>query len=306
MIDERQQDLATLYALDLLEGDERARFEGELARNAELQALVKELRTTAASLAHMAPATTAPAELRHRIMASTADRPTGRPTSSVRVSISGGFPAPRLLPWALAASFAVCTAWLGVRYYAESMETKSLAQQRALADIALKTADAQVEAEHIIAERVLADYAKFKSDTDGRLAAAQKAEADARAEVATLNDRLKQEGDLARLRIATLASMLHNSPEALAVAVWDPLKGSGVLTTERLPATGADQRYELWVIDSKPVSAGVFTVDADGRAHIEFKPVHPVGRPAKFAVSREKNDGLPAHAAPTEVVMMSE
>src|SRR5581483_9315294 len=137
-------------------------------------------------------------------------------------------------------------------------------------------------------------------------AAAQQRETEAQATVVALNDRLKSESDLARLKIATLASMLHNSPQALAVAVWDPAQQSGVLSVSQLPATGADQRYELWVIDAKPVSAGVFTVDPDGRARVEFKPVQPIAKAAKFAVSREKNDGLSAHAAPTEVVMMSE
>ena len=45
MIDERHEELASLYALDLLEGAERAQFETALARDPELQALVRELAT---------------------------------------------------------------------------------------------------------------------------------------------------------------------------------------------------------------------------------------------------------------------
>ncbi len=307
MIDERQQELASLYALDLLEGADRAPFEAEIATNPELQAFVRELRASATSLARTAPVAVPPTALRDRVLASATSRAASgnRAVSSSR-SWSGGFPLPQLLPWALAASFAVAAAWLGVRYYTNSIESQTLAQQHALAEIALKTADARIQAEHIIADRVLADYATLKSDTARQLAAAHQSEADARTAVAALEGRLKRETNLARLKIATLASMLQNSPQALAVAVWDPAQQSGVLTVDRLPAIGADQRYELWVIDSKPVSAGVFTVGPDGRAHLEFKPVQPVAKAAKFAVSREKNDGVRAHAAPTDVVMISE
>ena len=42
MIDERKEELAALYALDLLQGAERSSFEAELSRDPELQKLVGE------------------------------------------------------------------------------------------------------------------------------------------------------------------------------------------------------------------------------------------------------------------------
>src|SRR5438132_620208 len=66
MIDERHEELAALYALDLLEGTDRAQFEAALARDPALQALVRDLRESSAALAHTAPAVPPPAALRHR------------------------------------------------------------------------------------------------------------------------------------------------------------------------------------------------------------------------------------------------
>lgn len=319
MIDERQQELASLYALDLLEGAERAQFEASLAGSPELQQLVDELRQAGAQLAHTAALAEPPAGLKSRVLASIENRPSAREESNV-VAFPARLSARSMLPWAVAAALAISTAWLGERYATTRAGADLLQQQQSLAEIAIKTAQAQIESEHILARRALADYEAIKTDSARQLADAQRATSEAerklgeteqraaasQAQIVALNDQLKEQADLARLKIATLASMANNSPEALAVAVWDPKRQHGVLTVAKLPASGADQRYELWVIDSKPVSAGVFTVGADGRAKVEFKPVENVATAAKFAVSREKNDGARAHASPGEVIMISE
>ncbi len=52
MIDERQEELAALAALGLLEGAEKAEVEAALARNPALARHGDELREAAASLAH--------------------------------------------------------------------------------------------------------------------------------------------------------------------------------------------------------------------------------------------------------------
>ena len=50
MIDERHEELAALYALDLLEGAEKTSFEAALAGSPELQMLVRELREASTAL----------------------------------------------------------------------------------------------------------------------------------------------------------------------------------------------------------------------------------------------------------------
>src|ERR1039458_2983924 len=54
MIDDRQEEIAALHALDLLEGAERDQFVAELERNAELRGRVGDLRQAGAGLAHLA------------------------------------------------------------------------------------------------------------------------------------------------------------------------------------------------------------------------------------------------------------
>jgi len=65
MIPEEQQDQAGLYALGLLEPDQTAAFESALGGNAELRALVRELREATGDLALTVPAQTFPRK-RHR------------------------------------------------------------------------------------------------------------------------------------------------------------------------------------------------------------------------------------------------
>jgi anti-sigma-K factor RskA len=328
MIDERQQELASLYAFDLLEGAELAQFEAALGRDAELQALVAELRSAATDLAQTAPPLEPPTALKSRIFQSIE---TSNGTNTIPFPTQSG--AGRVVPWAIAAGFAVATAWFGARYYTTQAETEALRQQTALAEVALKSARAQIETEHLVATRLLTDFSTLKTDTDKQLAdahrtleerdqqlvaarqateqrdqqlaAARSRETAARTELVALNDRLKHETDLARLKIATLTSLVQNS-SAVASAVYDPDHAQGVIAFDKLPAIPDDQRYELWVVTDKPVSAGVITTRVDGTARVPFKPLGNASGVTKFAVSREKNDGLKSHDKPGEVIMISQ
>ena len=268
MIDERQEELASLDALGLLEGAERAEFEQALARDPDLQRRVRELREAAAVLAHTAPSAEPPATLRDRVLASASPK-----TAPI-------LPFPAMLAWAAAACFALAAAWLGQRYLNTRSAYIMLRDQQALADLELRSARNQLEAERIVNGRQLAD----------------------------LNQKLKVEGDLAQYKIAALASMLGNSPQALAVAVWCPSMQEGVLAVSKLPALAPDQDYQLWVIDShyaSPVNAGVFAINpATGGAHVTFRTGQPVNAIAKFAVSRERKGGAPTPQGP--IVLLSE
>ena len=99
-----------------------------------------------------------------------------------------------------------------------------------------------------------------------------------------------------------LASLLKNSPQALAVAVWNPDKQEGVLKVEKLPALATDQDYQLWVVDPQypnPVDGGVFTVDAQtGEARFQFKSKQPVKSINAFAVTLERKGGVPKAEGP--------
>jgi anti-sigma-K factor RskA len=334
MIDDRHEELASLYACDLLAGQEREQFETELARNPELQRLVRELREGLVPLA-VAASVAPPVELRGRVLAALDG---GRaPAAPQRAPNRKLIFMRTAFPWAIAASFAIIGFWFAQK---SSTATSELALVRAEADLArvgLENARSLFESERIVTQRQVSDLTLQLTARQRNLAQAlqlttemtqklteaieesrrqdaQVAELTQRLtvvdnELVALGRRMQTDIELANLKVTTLASMLNNSPEALAVAVWNPSRQEGVFTVEKLPALAPDQSYELWVIEAKegarPVSAGVFLTGSDGGGRVQFKPVVAVDALAKFAVSRERRDGARAHAQPAEVVMMS-
>jgi anti-sigma-K factor RskA len=317
MIDERHEELAALYAFDLLEGAELASFETALAADPALRALVRELRASSAALAHTAPAAEPPAALKARILATIAARSAGEPDDEADNVLRPSASLFRtLLPWAAAACFALTAAWLGQLYLSARSEVGLLRDTQALSDLSLKSTLNQLEAERILARRQIADSEKLLVETRGQLATAgQRIDTltgatadlgrqlgDSKQRIAALTDQLKVQGDLATLKITALASLLKNSPQALAVAVWDPAKQEGVLKVEKLPALASDKDYQLWVVDPQypnPVDGGVFTVDPQtGEARLQFKGKQPVKAINAFAVTLERKGGVPKAEGP--------
>jgi anti-sigma-K factor RskA len=278
MIDERQEELASLHALGLLEGSERELFLAELGKNPELRKRVAELRVAGTALAHVAPEATPPEALKARILASAAAR-SGQGTAPVAKANVVHFPA--WIPWLAAACIGVAAIWKEHQYEVAQADLASLDQERR---IALSTLE----------------------ETRGQLVDAKKALTQSDQQILDLTAKLKDQGDLAHYRIATLASMLGNSPAALAVAVWDPSREQGVLSVSKLPALATEKDYQLWVIDKQypaPVSAGVFVVDpVSGEAHIVFKADKPVRSITKFAVSLERKGGSPSPEGPIVLI----
>jgi anti-sigma-K factor RskA len=274
MIDERTEELASLYAFDLLEGGDLTAFEAMLAHDAGLRTLVLELRETASALALAAPATAPPAGLKSRLLAHLAEKPGAddrRVTSLAPLA---------WIPWAIAAGLALAFVWLAQLYFTQKSESIALHEEATLAHLEMQNVQNQLEAEHILAGRRLAD----------------------------LQEQIKVSSDLSRLEIAKLVSLLGHSSQARATAVWDQATQQGVLTVEKLPALAANQDYQLWVIDPKypdPVSGGVFTVDSrTGAARITFHPGQLIATAAKFAVSCESKGGRPKPEGP--IVLLSE
>jgi anti-sigma-K factor RskA len=278
MNDEQSDDLPALHALGLLEGAELAQFADELARSPGLRLGVADLRGAAAALALLAPEAEPPAALRERVLSSASARlPAAHPARSRAPSF------PSWIPWLAAACLGVAAAWSGRLYLSARAENASLREQQRVSELALGEARSHLDSE-------------------------SRSAAKSRIEIAKLDARLRAEGDLAHFKIATLASMLGNSPAAVAVAVWNPAREEGVLEVSRLPAIAAEKDYQLWVIDSQypsPVSGGVFAVDpATGEAHVVFRTGKPVRSIAKFAVSLERKGGAPEPEGP--IVLISQ
>jgi hypothetical protein len=117
---------------------------------------------------------------------------------------------------------------------------------------------------------------------------------------------LRQQADVSRLKITSLAPQAGNSPQARAIAVWNPDRQEGVLVVSQLPALAPDKDYQLWVIDPQypiPVDGGVFTVDEKtGDARLDFKPGKTVAGTATFAVSLERKGGAPKAEGPMVLI----
>lgn len=202
MIDERLEELAALYALDLLEGAERAQFEVALARDPALRAAVERFRSASDALARSAE-TTPPPALKARVLASIAGAPatTALPDNVIRPS---AFRIGRAAPWAIAAGFALLAGWTGQRFMATRTELAHMRQQHALADVALQAVRQQLEAERIVTRRQAQDLdqqlnaaqtqlAQARTQlqaTTAQLAAANNQSADRGRQVASLQDEL--------------------------------------------------------------------------------------------------------------------
>ena len=330
MNSERHEELAALAALDLLTPAEQAEFAAALAARPELAALVASFRSTSAALAHTAPAAEPPAALKARILATVSAAPAAAQPAAAKVIAFPGWLTFASL--AAAAGFAFAAAYFGQAYVAERGTASAFRDQQTLTDLALRGARNQLEAERLINRRELADAAaksaeataraadsaravaslesrldelnRNTSGSAGQLAAAREQLTALRRELATRDERvtalareLANQGNLADYKIATLASLLGNSPQALAVAVWNPVNQEGVLSVQKLPALAEDKDYQLWIIDPQykiPVDGGVFRVDpATGEARVVFHPHQPVRTAAKFAVSLERKGGVP-------------
>lgn len=272
MSSERHEELAALYAFDLLEGAEKFDFEAELAGSASLRALVDELRHTSADLALAARQVEPPAALKSAMIAAAASRGPSGPSDPADDTVVT-FPLVRLVPWIAAAGFALAAVWFGVRSSSLSAENSTLRTQRELAEIAYKLSQSQLAERTLLAETMIND----------------------------LGSKLQRSEDLSRLKITALASLLNNSAEARAIAVWDPEQQVGLLTVEKLPAIAAEQDYQIWVIDPQypiPVDGGVFKPDPTGRATLSFKGDKPIRNVAAFAISLEKRGGVPKAEGP--------
>ena len=101
MSTEEREELASLYALGLLEGAELTAFERELAADPTLGALVTELENAASRIALSAPPTPVPPAVRSRIFQEIETlRKSEEPAPIVAPSFGW-------IPWALAAGLAI-------------------------------------------------------------------------------------------------------------------------------------------------------------------------------------------------------
>src|SRR4030095_9495657 len=80
---------------------------------------------------------------------------------------------------------------------------------------------------------------------------------------------------------------------------------SGVIRISNLPAPQPGKDYQLWAVDAghkDPISAGIVRVDKNGVAQVRFKPVEKAEHVKAFAISLEREGGVPKKEGPILLV----
>lgn len=297
-MDEQHEELAALNALHALDDSEQSALEIEIARDGDFEKLAQELEQTAAALAAVVPAVKPPAQLKAAIMEQVRDRVAAKKSAAAKPATTPS----RFMPivWGIAASLAIACFWLW-------NERAQLAQQ------VISMTEVEAEArEQLITVRDERDRLDEENTETARQLGELKAQFDAmrqnnqhsQQQLAALNQevsQLRKKDAFAQMQIATLQSSVAAYQQGVAVVVWDSEKHQGVLKLEKMPPVEAGKDYQLWVVDPKnpvPVDAGVVQVDAQGFAKVDFKPVTDVSGATKFALSVEREGGVPKGEGP--------
>jgi anti-sigma-K factor RskA len=257
-------ELAAAYALDALEGADRARFEAHLAECAECERALldhREALADAADALREAP----PARVRHALLERAG---TGAARRSRARSVLG-----RAASMALAAGIAAVVTGAAVRARWEAR----------LDRVAHEAADLRAQlAEEM---RTVAGLRRQLDDEQKTLVQVKAESAERERSLALLADPGTQVVSLAGLK---------PRPEAQARMLWNPRAG-GLLVAADLPPLPEGKTYELWAIaGGKPVPAGLFGVDAAGRGTVAVPPLAGVATVDVFAVTLEPAGGVPA------------
>lgn len=156
-------------------------------------------------------------------------------------------PLQRFLPWSIAACLALACAGLVQLHLSSRAETELFRNQAALADLELRAARQQLEAERLLAQRERVD------------------------------------ASLASLQIIPLTDAPAG---ATAIIVWNPSTQEGLLHIDRLPPA-SNREYRLQATDpAYPDSVDVarFQVSTTP-ARVPFRPTKPLSSTARFTLT---------------------
>ncbi len=327
MTHEELEEAVPLYAIGALERSERQAIEAHLLSGCTAcHAALKDYQTVASLLPFGLTPATPPNTLKAKIMMAPASTTTSHAETEqpgARSSLEPGewmnhlFPPitpARSLPFRFAMGFAALLLVVGGGYvawvtYTQSMQRSGELQQLQTAVQQSTTRVAALQTELQQREQTLGS---LKSALEQRTT-----------EVAELRDQLLQreaELDDAHTQLtqhdSTVQRLARQSEEfaglfknpaskvvslsgsemaksAGAFLLFDPTTKKAWLYAFNLPALPSGKVYQLWAIDDKPVSAGVFGLDAGQKARMLIKNMGEFPRMKKFAVTVEPDGGRP-------------
>ena len=256
-------ELAAGHVLGALEGEDASRFAAHLAGGCAgcERAVVdyQEALARAAAQVREAP----PARVRHALL----QRVGGAPARVARVG--------RALAWAASVALA---AGLGAAAGGTWVRTRYEARLDQLAG----------EAAGLRAQ--LAAQVETVSELRRKLDEQEKALTLVKAQAAEQGRTLALLGD-PETRVVSLAGLAPR-PQAQGRIIWNARAG-GFLVAADLPPPPAGKIYELWAIaGGKPLPAGLFTVDVEGKGSLAVAPLPGVAAVDVFAVTLEPEGGV--------------
>ncbi len=284
---EHQEEQAALHALHMLDPHESRILESEMRTDSRLRESVTELEEAAAMIAFLLPEQVPPPECRRALLTALKQR-----RRANMAALSSPF---RLLrnPWlARAAAAGLAVAAVGLWNSNQGLSSK-------IASLSKSEAAARMEA---VKAGAINETAAIK------LADAGSALIKVKSELGAEIERLKAAGDVSHMEAVALRAAIKRYEEGVAIVIWDSEKQEGKLKLEKMLPVPPNKDYQLWVIDKKtpgaPVSAGVIKVDQRGFATVTFKPVESVTEMTKFALSLEKQGGVPQKSQDGPIVFI--
>ncbi|CAN5493170.1 anti-sigma factor [soil metagenome] len=264
MSPEEREELAALYALDLLDGDELTNFRKAVGADPKLAAMVDEFRAASNLLGESVPQYNAPTYLRERIVdAYVAQKSPPKPVAEKKDSVFSW------VPWAIAAALAI----LCVLTFKQKSELGHRLDKQVIDNTGLQVQVAGLTAER---ERLEAKVTTLQAERDRfqtRLAA------------------LDKRDPFTDIQTIALTPQPNTPATGVALAIWNAKTQSGVLNAAQLPPPGPDKDYQLWIVPpgASPLSAG--TLGETPGISMPFKSPVPVPQVAALAISLEPKGG---------------
>jgi anti-sigma-K factor RskA len=253
-----------LYALGVLDAEERQAIELHLKRCGECAQRLAESRGRIATLALTVPSETPPTGVKRQLMARVRESASAERSAALQSPAKTPRESGRWLPilwsksaaaWAFAAVFAAIAIFFAVTSYRLSGTVENYRAEEASQHAAVSRANAILD---------------------------------------LLN---------AKNTLGVTLTALPEKPQPTGRVLYHPKYGL-LFYAQNLPSAPAHRVYQLWLVPVKgnPISAGVFEPDAKGVASIVLPPL-PKGVAAKaFAVTIEPQGGVPQPTGPKVLV----
>jgi anti-sigma-K factor RskA len=111
---------------------------------------------------------------------------------------------------------------------------------------------------------------------------------------------------LSQVTFVTLGTASPDQPTtAKATVAWHPGSQTGVITVDNMPPAGPGRDYQLWAVDANhkdPINAGLIRIDPNGVTRIRFKPDQNAAQIKAFAISLEREGGVPKREGPIVLI----